>query len=270
MSVRREANRQARGPWVEWLGRLGLASMGVSFGIVAVLALGLALGLGGKATDRQGALQAVGGHLVGKLLLIVLALGFAGYAVWRLADAIYNRGDEDDDAKGWLKRLSELGKAGLYLALFAETLAILFGLDEEGGNEERGVTAWLLQHTGGRWLVLAVGLAVFGAGLWNLYRAVTGQFLKHLKEHEMKKVEERWVIPVAVVGYIARGAVFCLIGVFVANAAWAYKPRDAIGLDGALRKVAEAPYGSLLLGLVAVGLLAYGSYCLVQARYREV
>ena len=272
MSVRHEARRQARGPWVEGLGRLGLAAMGVSYGIVAILALELALGVGGKATDRQGALQALAGHPVGKLLLILLAIGFAGYATWRLADAVFNRGGEDDDAKGWAKRLSELGKAALYIGLLVETLGIVLGHKQEGGGDEkeRGVTAWLLAHGGGKWVVVAIGLAVLGAGLWNLYRALSGQFLKHLKEEELKRVEERWVIAVAAVGYSARAVVFGLIGAFVVHAGWVAKPREAIGLDGALRKLVAAPYGPALLGLVAAGLLAFGLYCLVQARYRDV
>ena len=272
MAVRQEAKRQAHGPWVEWLGRLGLASMGVSYGIVAVLALELALGIGGKATDRQGALQALAGHPVGKLLLILLAIGFAGYATWRLAEAVFNRGGEDDDATGWAKRLSDFGKAAIYVGLLVETLGILLGRkQEDGGDEkERGITAWLLAHGGGRWVVVAIGLAVLGAGLWNLYRALSGQFLKHLKEEELKRVEERWVIAVAVVGYSARAVVFGLIGAFVVHAGWVAKPREAIGLDGALRKLVAAPYGPALLGLVAAGLLAFGLYCLVQARYREV
>jgi Domain of Unknown Function (DUF1206) len=275
MSVKREAKREARRPWVGWLGRAGLAAMGISFGIVAVLALELAFGVGGKATDRGGALHTIGEHPLGKVLLVLLAIGFGGYALWRLAQAIFNRGGEDDDAAGWGKRASELGKAGIYLWLLAETLGILFGLNEGGGGgggggKERGIAAWFLRHPGGKWIVAAAGLAIIGAGLWNLYRALSGQFRKHLKEHEMKKVEEDWVIPVAVVGYTARAVVFCLIGVFVVHAAWETKPKDAIGLDGALRKVANAPYGPVLLGLVAAGLLAYALYCLVQARYREV
>jgi hypothetical protein len=119
MAVRQEAKRQAQRPWVGWPGRLGLAAMGVSYGIVAVFALELALGVGGKATDRQGALHAVAGHPVGKLLLIILAIGFAGYAAWRIAQAAFNRGGEDDDAKGWAKRLTELGKAAIYVGLFS-------------------------------------------------------------------------------------------------------------------------------------------------------
>jgi hypothetical protein len=47
-------------------------------------------------------------------------------------------------------------------------------------------------------------------------------------------------------------------------------PREAIGLDGALQELAGRPYGSVLLGLVAAGLLLYGLYCLVEARYRKL
>jgi hypothetical protein len=271
MSIERRVKREAHGDRVEWLARLGIASMGISFGIVAVLALGLALGIGGgKATDRQGALHTVGEHPLGKFLLILLAAGFAGYALWRLAQAIFNRDDEDDDAQGWGKRLSALGKAAIYIALCSETLGILFGLNDGGGNQERGIAAWLLRHPGGKWILAAIGVAVIGAGVWNFYRSFTEQFRKQLKEHEMKGVEEAWAIPVAIVGYAARGVVFGLIGAFVVHAAWDSKPKDAIGLDGALRKIESASYGPFLLGVVAVGLLAYAAYCLVQARYRAV
>jgi len=72
------------------------------------------------------------------------------------------------------------------------------------------------------------------------------------------------------VGYVARGVVFALIGVFLVRAAWDYDPKEAVGFDGALAKLQQAPYGPLLLGLTAAGLVAFGLFCLVQARYREV
>jgi hypothetical protein len=79
-----------------------------------------------------------------------------------------------------------------------------------------------------------------------------------------------WGGRVGAVGHLARGVVFTLIGVFVIRAALQYDPKEAIGLDGALQKLARADYGPYLLGLTAVGLIAYGVYCLVDARYRDV
>jgi hypothetical protein len=64
--------------------------------------------------------------------------------------------------------------------------------------------------------------------------------------------------------------VFGLIGAFLVKAALEYDPDEAIGIDGALAKLAGASYGSLLLGLTAAGLIAFGLFCAVQARYRRI
>ena len=64
--------------------------------------------------------------------------------------------------------------------------------------------------------------------------------------------------------------VFGLIGLFLVKAAWEFDSKEARGLDGALLELAQQPYGGLLLGAVAVGLLAYAFYCFVQARYRRI
>jgi len=86
----------------------------------------------------------------------------------------------------------------------------------------------------------------------------------------MSEVERRWGGRAGLAGHVARGVVFGLIGVFLTKAAFDYDPNDAIGLDGALQKLVDSPYGPYLLGLTAIGLICYGLYCLVDARYRDV
>jgi hypothetical protein len=271
VSVARKARRHARSPWVEWLGRGGLVAIGVSYGVVAVLALLVAFHAGGRTTDRTGALHVLAGHVLGKILLVLLACGFAGYALWRYAQSLFDRGGRGDDAEGLAKRAAALGKALLYSALCIETVGILVGGGGGGGgNKERGVAGWALRHTGGRLAVGAVGLAVLAAGGWNLYRAVSRKFREQLVEHEMGGTESRWATRLGVFGFGARGVVFALIGIFVVSAAWDYDPKKAIGLDGALADLARQAYGDWLLGVVAAGLLAFALFCLVQARYREV
>lgn len=122
----------------------------------------------------------------------------------------------------------------------------------------------------GRWIVAAVGLAILGAGAFNVWRAVSRKFLEKLKLRKMSNAEERVFTWLGVVGHLARGVVFGLIGFFLVRAAWQYDPKEAVGVDGALAEVLQQDYGDTLLGIVSAGLIAFGLYCYVEARYREV
>jgi Domain of Unknown Function (DUF1206) len=265
----RKAQRSARGSEVEWLARIGLVAQGISYVIVAILALLVAVGEKNKPEDRTGALEQIASESFGKPLLIVLAFGFAAYAIWRLAEAFFDRGGEGDDAKGLAKRAASFGKALIYIGLCYVTVKILLG-SGSSGNSEKKATSTILDWPAGRWLVGAAGVAIVGAGLYNAYRAVTADFAEDLEHAEMSAAEERWYRRIGRLGYAARAVVFTLIGVFVTKAAIEYDPSETIGLDGALAKLAGQPYGPFLLGVTAAGLLCYGLFSFVQARYRRV
>jgi Domain of Unknown Function (DUF1206) len=271
MSVAVETRRAGRSVWVERLGRAGLAAKGISYGIVAVLAILVAIHAGGRTTDRQGALRTVADHPLGRLLLIVLAVGFAAYALWRLAQAFLDRDDEGSGPKGLAKRATYLGRAGIYAALFLSTLSVLLG-DDRGSSsgEEDKATAGVLDWPAGRWLVAAAGIAVAGVGLYNAYRGLSRKFEDKLKTGEMTTAARNWVGRLGTVGLLARAVVFCLVGWFLIKAAVEYDPKETVGLDGALAKLAQASYGHWLLAAVAGGLLAYGAFSLAEARYRDV
>ena len=266
-----EARHAAESPWMERLARFGLVAQGVSFGLVAVLAIEVALGEGGSATDRQGALKKIADGSVGRVVVIALAIGFGAYALWRLAQVFLGHDVEErgGDVK-WGKRLSSLGKAAIYAGLCLTAIEILTGGSGGGSNREQETTKGIFGWPAGRWIVFAIAVAIAGAALWNLYRGVSGRFKKQLKTGEMSATELRWTTRIAVVGLLARAVVFGIVSWFFFNAAADYDPSKARGLDGALRKLAHEPYGEVLLALVAAGLFAYGVFCVIQARYREV
>lgn len=271
--ARRDAER-GRG-WYSWLARIGLVAKGVSYGIVGVLAVQVALGNGGKATSRQGALATLADEPLGKVLLAVLAAGFAAYAIWRFVQAFAERADDGEatgEAKKWGRRAGYIGRGAIYAGLTFTTLKLLAGsgAGESQNQQAKQHTATVLDWPAGRWIVGLAGLAVVGAGVWNVYRGLARKFEKKWRTGEMSEVERRWGALAGVVGHLARGVVFGLIGVFLTKAAIEYDPRDAIGLDGALHKLAGTSYGPWLLGVTAVGLICYGLYCLVDARYRDV
>ena len=158
----------------------------------------------------------------------------------------------------------------LYAVLAVGAIGILAGSSGGGSREEDPATATVLDLPLGRWLVGLAGVAVIGAGIFNAYRAVSGSFRKGLREEAMDGAARPWYIAFGVAGHLARALVFALIGFFLLRAAWQYDPDEAIGLDEALQKLASESYGAFLLGAVALGLAAYGLFCLVQARYRDV
>ncbi len=266
----RQARRAARSPVTRGLARWGLVSKGVLYTLVGAIAVHVSVGGGERLRDRGGALSAVADHWIGLVLIVAVALGLAAYAVWRLAEAFLGTTLERGDEKGAVKRASYVVRAVWYAGLSAVASSVLFGADEQGGREEDRATAWVLERPLGRWLVAAVGIGIIGAGAFNVWRGVTARFRKNLKTRKMTAVEDRSFSMIGVVGHVARGLVFGVIGAFLVRAAYQYDPKEAVGLDGALSQIVRRDYGDTLLGLVAAGLLAYGLYCFVEARYREV
>jgi hypothetical protein len=271
-----KAEGAARGTWGRRFARAGLAAKGVTFGLVAVLALEVAFGRRGKLEDRPGALQMLAETGVGRFLIGALALGLGGYAFWRFAQAALGEKLESGEDVSVFKRIGYVGQGLIYAWLCVMCTTLVFQADEGGsgggggGHGEDRATRIALEQPFGRYLVIAVGLGIVGAALFNLYRALTGKFRDELKEEQMGPNELRWYTVLGVAGHLARAVVFGLAGLFLVRAAWDYDPEQAIGLDGALAKLARADYGQLLLGCTAAGLLAYGLFCFVQARYREL
>jgi hypothetical protein len=244
----------------------------VIYALLGVLALKVALLGRGPAPDKESALRTIADEPFGRWLLGAIAVGLAGYALWQLARALRGGNLEggDQDGSAW-KRIGYATRGVFYGALFVSTTLIVLGAHGSSDkNKEDKATAYVLDLPAGPYLVAGVGLAFLGAALFNVYRGVTGKFREKLKLRQLSEAEDKSYTAFGVVGFVARGVVFGLIGVFLVRAAYQYDPQEAVGIDGALAELANASYGPVLLGLTAAGLLAFGLYSFVEARYREV
>lgn len=267
----RAADRAAGSRWVERLGRAGLVAKGVLYVTIAVLALQLAVG-GGSAGDtvgQQGALRTLAEQPFGTLILVLLAIGLAGYALWRLSQAWLDPGGEDG-AKAVAQRASYVVRGVFYAGLCVLTVRLLTsgGGGGGGGGGEQEVTARLLDLPFGRALVVLLGLIVVAVGLYQGYRGITKDFVEELQA--LPPARRASIIRLGVAGLCARAVVFTLIGVFLVRAALTFDPDAAVGLDGALAALTQTAAGPALLGVVAAGLLAYGAFCFAQARYGRI
>jgi hypothetical protein len=252
--------------------RIGLVARGVLYALVGVLALRLAFGDRSDRADKSGALAAVARQPFGKWLLIVLAAGFAAYAVW-VAVRIFAV-DDDSAAKTWAKRVAYAGRAIVYGALCVGAVQAVGQSSEQTQNsssqQEKGWTATVLGWPFGRALVVAAGVAIIGGGVVFVHRGFTQKWRDPLNLSSASQRARQAVVTIGVAGWVGRGIVFGLVGAFLVRAALQFDPKDAVGLDGALRELANTGWGRWLLFVVALGLFAFGTYSMLEARYRRV
>lgn len=257
--------------WVERLARFGYAAKGTVYGIVGLLAAQAAFGTGGKTTDTQGALQTIVMQPFGKVLLGFVTIGLLGYVLWRFVQAIKDPENKGTDAKGLAQRLGYAITGSIYAGLAFSAMRLVLGTG--GGSNSNSTEDWtarLLAQPFGQWLVGTVGAFIIGLGFCQFYLAYSTKFRKELNLTQLSDTEQKWVMGIGRFGLAARGVVFCVIGFFLIQAARQSDPKEARGLREALQVLAQQPYGPWILGIVAVGLVAYGIYMVIQARYRRL
>ncbi|MEZ4869112.1 MAG: DUF1206 domain-containing protein [Caldilineaceae bacterium] len=256
--------------WVVWLARFGFAANGLVYITIGALAAQAALGSGGRTTGKSGALASLANRPFGQVLLALVALGLFGYALWRLVEAWVDPENEGSSVKGIVKRIGYVISGIAYGALGVQAVRIVMGGSSSSANQTEDWTARLMAQPFGIWLVGIAGAIVIGIGLYQFYRAYSGKFRTKLKLYEMSSGEQQWATYAGRFGFAARGVVYLIIGGFLIVAAWQTNPAEAVGMGQALQKLAQQPYGPWLLALVALGLVAYGFFAIVLARYRRI
>ena len=257
-------------PWIVRLGRAGLVAKGIVYLVVGGLALPAAFGFGGALADREGALRVVLRQPFGVVLLALLSAGLLSYMLWRLVQALANPEREPHDAKGWSKRAFRLGSGIVYGALGVAAARLLVGMRSSSGRSPSDWTALLMRQPFGKWLVVAAGVAIAGYGLMRLHRAWKGELKEQLVLDGHAARVRDWIVLLGRLGQAARGVVFVVIGGYAFVAGLHTDPEEAKGLAEALRAIEQARFGPYLLTAVAVGLIAYGLFQFVEARYRRI
>jgi hypothetical protein len=273
--ARHTARRAASGDWVDWLARAGFAARGVVYGILGLIALEVARGGGrGEDASKEGALREVAERPFGGVLLVLLAVGLAGYALWRAVEAIWGKRDEDDEKKRTAKRLGSGARAVFYGAFLVTTVQFISegprASSGPGDEEERTLVAGVLDLTGGQWIVGGAGVAIIAGALYIGYRGLSQRFEERLDTSDMGPVVGSAVDVLGTVGMAARSLVFGLAGYLLLRAALDHEPNQAGGLDVTLKTMARAGLGQVLLVVTAVGLISYGLYSWAEARYRQL
>ncbi|HEV2257731.1 MAG TPA: DUF1206 domain-containing protein [Streptosporangiaceae bacterium] len=263
----RKARQASRSPAAHFLARAGLTARGVIYLLIGWVAVLVALGHSSQEADQQGALQLLAGKPYGLVSLWLLGIGFAAYALWRLSEAAFGVTGEKAGAG---PRLISLVRAVVYAGFAYLTFTVISGSQRSQSRQQQDVTATVMRHTEGRWLVGIVGLIVVIIGLVLVSQGARRKFMKYLQTAQMSPRTRRVVEVLGMIGTIARGLVFALAGVLVIDAAITHKASESGGIDKALLTLRNQPFGEFLMILAALGLAVFGIYGLCEARWRKV
>jgi hypothetical protein len=272
-SAMRGARQAGESDGLEHLARVGLIAFGVVHLLVAWLALQLAWGGGGESADQSGAMRTLAESPLGTPLLWVIAVGLIALAVWQAAEVLRWRSGWSGSGKARTKALRKSGsalvKAAVYITLAVLAIGFATGSGKSSSQQQQETTAGVFGWPGGQFLVGAAGLVLIGVGGWHIRKGINKHFLKQIDTSDASPSAVRLVTRLGQVGFPAKGIALALVGGLLVYAAITFDPSKAQGLDGALHTILEAPFGQILLTLVAIGIAAFGAFCLVRARYPE-
>ena len=260
----RQGKRASDNPW---LARTGLTARGIIYLLVGGVAVLVAFGHSSREADQRGALQLLADKPYGVVLLWLLGIGFAAYALWRLSEAAFG---VTGDPPGAGPRLKSLARGLIYAGFAYLTFDVISGTRRSQAHQQQDMTATAMRNTEGRWLVGLVGLAVVIAGLVLVIEGIRRKFMKYLRTWEMSRRTRRVVEILGMIGSTARGVVFALAGALVIDAAVTHQASQAGGIDKALLTLRNQPAGEFLVLLAALGLVIFGVYGLCEARWRKV
>src|SRR3954452_1597410 len=247
--------------------RAGLVARAAFYLLLAGLAVDVAVtrGHGGRQANAHGALSVVAVDWWGLLAVLLTAVGFFVLGVARVAGALRDR-----ELPSWRRTTTAL-QGAFYVALTWVPLSFVLGRRTTGSEQsQHAETARVLAWPGGRLLVIAVGLVVVVVCSWQIRTACTRDFTDGMGMSKRSPRVRRLITVVGVIGIVARALVFVPVGVFLVVAGAQANPRHADGLDATLAAVARRSWGPIGLGVVALGLVVFAAYSLLEARYRRV
>ena len=262
------AAREARdSKALEWGARVGFVVYGLVYGVLAWLTVQVAF-QGGRSENvsRQGALSEVAQQPLGHTMLWIAFAGFCALVLWEAATAIAGHHNKDG-AKRVVARITSGVKAIVFAAFAVTTAKVAMGSGSSKGGGAKTWTARVLEWPAGPVLVAIGGLAILGYGLYSIYRGL-GDGWRHDLDPDGKRGDLGKVITVlARTGYTSRGVAFGIIGGLVIWAAFTHDAQHSGGLDQALQRARHAPFGTVLLVLIAIGFVCYGLYNVARALY---
>lgn len=257
---------------IKAIAKAGFITKGIIYCLIGILAFMAAFNINGtsaKETDKSDVLEMIQQQVGGQILLGSIALGLLCYTIWRALQAIIDTEDKGTDTKSLMVRGRYLFSALVYGSLAWLSIKMLFKQDDSSGDSgKQNMVEQLLSQPFGQWLVGIVSIGILAVGVYQINYGLSEKFKKHI-DKSVKKVHRNLVLIAGKAGYLARGIVWLLIGVLFARAAIFASSSEAGSTSEAFQFLSTASYGKYLVAAVGLGLIFYGAFNFVRARYER-
>jgi len=252
--------------WVEHFARFGYATKGAIYIFIGVLTAMAAFNQGGQTTGRKGAFLEIAQQPFGQVLLSLVGIGFVGYGVWRFIQSIRDAENQGDDPKGLIIRTGYI-LSGLLYFYFAYYAYQLVSASSGNNGGSKFLVAKMLQWSIGEWLVGLLALIVLAKGIYQVHKVTSGKYNKDVRDSQMREEIKKTYRSLGQFGLIARALIFGIISFFLVKAAMTSDAAQAKGTSGVFSFISSTG-GPLLMGIVAIGLIGFGIFEFVKARYK--
>jgi len=264
--VKKDSQKASNSHLMEIMTRIGYAARGLIYITMGILAVQVAMGKGGTLASPQGAIAAIGKQPAGLVLLWIILIGLVSYSLWGVVRAVFDPLHKGTDMKGLLARFGFLVSAFGYAIMVMPTYGYITGSSQSAsGSQTQKLISSVMAMPLGRWAIGILGLIVLAGGLYQIYLGFSAGFDRQFKTYALTPKEAKLATDVGRFGTAARGVVLALVGFLISLAAYQANPGQPIGMDTALATLLHQPYGIWLLGIVAVGLIAFGFYSMLSA-----
>lgn len=252
-----------------WM-RFGLVVRGALYLVPGFFTLQWAFGRHHQPMDSSNTIDLAGASLAGRALLALIAVGLAGYAGWGVLRAVMDPLRRGHRLGGIVQRIGYLASAVAYTGLWWATVGVITGRALQVSPAQDWSVAMLARPFGGPAVVI-IGLCwIFGSGIAQVVSGWRRTFARDLLLEHMGPQERRAAVGLGAIGLISRGLVFTLIGVLLVAAALHLQRGAPGGLEGALGELARQRFGAILLGAAGAGLMVFGAYSAMCARWLRI
>lgn len=243
--------------------RFGMAAKGAVYTIIGILTAFAAFGQGGQKAGSKGALQYLAEQSYGQIMLIIMGLGLLGYVFWRMYQVFANPGQFSKDVKGTGKRIGYFISGLIYsgLAYYAFKLAL-------GSGGAGGGSSLTSSITSNNTVAIVVGIGIAIKAIYDLYRAYSGRFREEVQETDMSRREQKVLVNAGKFGHTARGTVLGLMAYLTLKSG--FSGGAGVGTQSDAFSYIQDEFGSLVLGIVAIGIIGYGVYMFIMAKYPSI